>query len=461
MHTRRFQSSIFGASLGPQSATLAILLTLLFLIIGLLFIILTAQPAQAQTFKVIHNFTGGPDGYEPIAGLTIDAAGNLYGTASNGIPGSCDSSACGTVFKMTHVGSGWLFNILYSFPGGNDGGHPKARVIFGPDGSLYGTTSNGAVGSYCRFGDGCGTVFRLKPPATACATALCPWNETVLHRFTFGYNDDGGHPTDAVIFDQAGNIYGTALDGGYLDCNVPYGCGMVFELTPSQGGWTESIMYKFDALGQHGGHNGYPYGGLTFDKAGNLYGTASKGYDNCGVVFQLTPSASGWQEHDLHRFSSTGEQWCEGRNRNDDGAFPGEGWLIFDDNGNLYGTTEHGGAYGSGTVFMLSPSGGGWTFQVLYAFTNGGVGPKSGLSLDAAGNLYGATYSNGVHGAGSVFKLSPSDGGWTYTSLHDFTGGSDGADPYSNVTLGTNGKLYGTTQYGGAYGSGVVWEITP
>ena len=208
MHSvRRFHSPIFGASLRPHSATVAILLMLLFFLLVLLLVLLTPQPAQAQTFKVIYNFTGGQDGGAPGAGLTMDRAGNLYGTATGG-----GSSGNGTVFKLSHKGSGkgsgWVLAPLYSFQGGNDGATPIARVIFGPDGSLYGTTTYGGIQG-CRFGyDTCGTVFKLQPPPVACKTALCPWTETVLYRFTGG--SDGGHPQNGdLLFDQSGTLYGT------------------------------------------------------------------------------------------------------------------------------------------------------------------------------------------------------------------------------------------------------------
>ena len=194
---------------------------------------------------------------------------------------------------------------------------PKARVIFGPDGALYGTTSNGAIGNYCYFGDGCGTVFKLQPAPTACLGGSCRWEKTLLHRFTFGYNDDGAHPTAAVIFDPAGNLYGTAIDGGY-----PSGTGVVYELTPSQGSWTEKLLYKLDAWGQYGGHFGGPYASVVFDQAGNLYGTGSRGYDNCGVVYQLTPSeSSGWEEGPPRVFVS--RRGCASGGKNDEGVIPG------------------------------------------------------------------------------------------------------------------------------------------
>jgi uncharacterized repeat protein (TIGR03803 family) len=176
--------------------------------------------------------------------------------------------------------------------------------------------------------------------------------------------------------------------------------------------------------------------------------TVEGGPDGCGTVAQLVNSASGWTETDLYTFT------CES-----DGSGP-YGGLIFDHAGNLYGTTAYAGAGGSGTVFELTHSSGSWTFQVLYGFAGQG-GPYASLTMDAVGNLYGTTIGDGAYGRGSVFKLIPSNGGWRYSSLHDFVGSSDGEDPISNVTFDASGNLYGTAQFGGTYGEGVVWEITP
>lgn len=315
----------------------------------------------------------------------------------------------------------------------NDGGNPAARVIFGPDGTLYGTTNTGGSGHY-------GTVFSLRPSATACKRALCPWMEDVL--WGFGLSPDGGEPLYGdLIFDHAGDLYGTTpLGGDYL-------YGTVYELAPHPGGgWSEGITYNFGYSLSQGSE---PYAGVTFDNLGNIYTTTIQGGSHgWGTVAQLVNSASGWTETDIHEFTNLS-----------DGGSP-VGGLIFDGAGNLYGASSGGGSGGGGVVFELSPSNGSWMFQVLYAFAGTG-GPYASLTMDAAGNLYGTTIGDGAYGRGSVFKLAPSNDGWTYSSLHDFTGGSDGEDPISNVIFDASGNLYGTTQYGGTYGEGVVWEITP
>ena len=418
------------------TATYALVLAVIFATITIAVPVVTAQ-----TYTVIHNFTDQGDGGIPEAGLSLDRAGNLYGTTASG--GTYDS---GTVFKVSHSGSGWLTTPLFSFIP-RDGYAPSARVIFGPDGSLYGTTQAGGQGGSCGAGDGCGTVFRLTPSPTACKSALCSWNETVLYRFRGGA--DGGVPASEVIFDQAGNLYGTTTVGGYTTLGCSAGCGVVYKLSPSNGGWSESVLYAF-----MGGADGYfPFSGLIFDPTGDLYGTTeSGGSSNTGTVFELTPSGSGWTKNTIYSFED-----------NPGGIFP-FGGPVFDSSGNLYGTTLEGGnsnCYeGCGTIFSLSPSNSGWVHTLLHEFSGAGDAfPRGSLIMDSAGNLYGTT--SGELQTGNVFELAPSSGGWTYTSLHNFTGGSDGDNPWGQVTLDAHGNLYGTASGGGSYYFGAVWEITP
>lgn len=405
-----------------------------------------APAAHAQNFQVLHTFTGGQDGGAPDAGLTLDRAGNLYGTAEYGGTGPCQTEnlhGCGTVFQLTHRGTGWTFAPLYSFNGWlhNDGAYPVAGVSIATDGSLYGATMVGGSLTQCQRGPGCGTVFRLQPPARACQSVLCPWLETVVYRFTPA--PDAYYPTGTLIFDQAGNLYGTTRDGGAGDF------GTVYEVTHANGGWTENVIYSFDY------YNGaYPAAGVIFDTAGNLYGTAvDDGYYINGTVYELTRSGSGWTGMAIYNFTG-----------GEDGYQPIAG-VIFDSAGNLYGATANGRPDGEGIVYQLTPSGGVWNYTPLHSFIRAyGRGPGASLVMDAAGNLYGT--ASGVPLAwGSVFKLTPSNGSWIYTDLHDFTGGSDGGYPFGGVILDGNGNLYGTTYGGGnagcVYGCGVVYEITP
>ncbi len=423
---RQLRSLTPGLTAGVANVTLA-----LAIVFGLA--VVTSPAAQAQTFQVIHNFTGGADGGNPSAGVTMDKAGNLYGTTFAG------GNGYGTVYQMKHRGSGWTFNPLYSFTNGSDGATPSAPVVFGSDGALYSTA---------EFG-GHGNVFKLRPSAAACKSALCPWSQTVLYAFQGG-TTDGSKPI-GLVFDQAGNLYGTTSGGG------TYGGGTAYQLTPSGSGWTESVLHSF-------GYNidgSVPYRSvMTFDSAGNLYGsTYFGGSDDAGTIFQLTPSGSGWIENVIYNF-----QYGK------DGGYPYSGLTFDPASGNLYGTTTDAGTGGGGTIFELSPSGGGWTFSLLYSFTGPAglsCGPDWALVMDGGGNLYGTTQCDGTHNAGNVFKLTNTGGGWTYTSLYDFTGGNDGANPISGVTFDSNGNLYGTTYFGGPYtcyqnyGCGVLWEITP
>ena len=417
------------------------------LVIGALALMFLApKPAQAQTFTVLHNFSSGQDGANPAAGLTLDSAGNLYGTAQHGGDTDNCTPGCGTAFKLTHAGSGWVLNRLYSFVGGPyDGAVPQAAMIFGPDGALYGTTLLGdwQGGGNCQPKGhyGCGVVYKLRPPARACKTALCPWTETLLYQFT-GSGDDGGNPGfGSLIFDVEGNLYGATFGG----LNV----GAVYELSPSSDGWTGKLLHRF--VGSDGG---VPEAGLAWDAAGNLYGTTEEGGSGdcrvgCGVVYQLTPTGPDWILTSIYKFQNNG-----------DGAIPASG-LIFDAAGNLYGATTEGGQLGGGVVFELTPANGNWTFHLLANLPGPGIGPFGNLTFDDAGNLYGLALTDGAYAKGSLFKLSPGNGGWTYTSLHDFTGRSDGGIPYGNVIFDANGNLYGTASVGGTNGYGVVWEMTP
>ena len=391
--------------------------------------------ALAQTYHVIYDFTGGQDGANPFTGLTIDAGGNIYGTAFSG-----GAAGFGTVFSLDNSGSGWTLVPLYSFAGGSDGEGPVARLTLGPDGALYGSTSAGGAGSCNNYNGyfGCGTVYEMRPPPRAPASVMVSWGSNVLYRFS---GSDGAYPQGDLTFDQAGDIYGTTINGGSA------GWGVVYSLTRSNGGWTQSVLYQ--ARGDGDGQ--YPWGGVAFDPSGSLYGVFSQnGPSGYGAVYKLARSGSGWTESTVHGFTYHGN----------DGASP-QGGLIFDGAGNFYGTTVHD-ATGGGTVFEFTPSGGNWTYDFLYGFTGGiDLGPYDKLVMDAAGNLYGTTFADGQYGYGSVFKLTRSGGGWVYTSLHDFTGGSDGSNPMCALVFDSYGNLYGTASGGGDRQDGVIFQIAP
>jgi len=428
----------------------------------LLLIISMAGRVQAQTFSVLHTFSG-VDGAQPYSGVTLDQQGNLYGTTSTGAYGV---DINGTVYELSPSASGWVLKTLYRFQNGiHDGAQPLSGVVFGPDGWLYGTTVQG--GSFNCEGNWdieCGTAYQLRRPLT-CNNEDCFWNETVIHFFQWAYGCDGAFPQlGNVVFDSLGNIYGTTSIGG---CSPGDGAGIVFELTPEAGGstrgsWIETTTWNFDGNDDGNGSDRAqspdtttPFSGVLFQGDSVLYGTTTGSGGGAGAVYQLTRFQNGWSEGVIHAFENSSPQ---------DGNLPLSG-LIADSAGNLYGTTSMSGAYGGGTVFELSPFGEGWNFKTLYALTgNYGyeVGPHGNLVIDGSGNLYGTTALDGAYGLGSVFKLTPNgDGTWTYTTLHDFTGGADGSDPWGALSLDNQGDLFGTARYGGDYNDGVVFEITP
>jgi uncharacterized repeat protein (TIGR03803 family) len=388
----------------------------------------TATRAFAQQETVLYNFgTHGKDSRFTFASVVFDTAGNLYATAFNG-----GIYGLGTVFELTpNPGGSWDETIIHSFGGSaQDGTLPHANLIFDAIGNLYSTTYYGGA-----YNDG--TVFELTPRPGG------GWMEKILHNFNGG---DGQAPLGGLIFDSAGNLYGTTSGGG------SQGGGTAFELTPNvNGGWTERVLHNFD---QTDGH--YPFSSLIFDTAGNLYGTTQVGGAyNGGTVFELRPAVGkGWAEKVLYSFNGTA------------GTVP-DCSLIFDAAGNLYGTAAEGGAYNAGTVFELMPTvGDNWTLSVLHTFdplVNDGVEPSAGLIFDASGNLYGTTYYGGTYGAGTAFELTPTGGGnWTETVLNNFNySGGKGIAPYASLILDSAGNLYGTTYTGGVHGHGTVFEITP
>jgi uncharacterized repeat protein (TIGR03803 family) len=407
---------------------------LLFCLLTVLLIVANISIAHAQTFTVLHSFTGGGDGFSPT-GMAIDSAGHFYGATRYG-----GSHGWGVVYRLANKDSNWTLLPIYSFLGDPDGGEPNG-VVIGPDGKLYGTTWFG--------GEGSGTVFNLAPPATICVAILCPWTETQLHIFT--EFPDGAQPTNAdLAFDQSGNIYGTTItggDGGIFGGCQEFGCGTVYELGRTGNGWDESVLYQFVNGADHN-----PWSGVVRDSAGNLYGTA-------GDVYRLSQNGNNWIQTTIYNFPDPGD------------GTDAQAGLVMDASGNLYGSTTSGGSGNGGTAFELSPSQGGWTFNVIYSFfqlaTGAPGGPVNPLTIDAAGNLYGATLFDGAYGHGNVFKLTRQNGSWSYTSLHDFTAGSDGAAPISKILIDSQGNLYGSATYGGIQnancdgGCGVIFKITP
>jgi uncharacterized repeat protein (TIGR03803 family) len=418
-------------------------------------------PPAAPTYMVLHYFSGSSnDGANPVAGLILDAAGNLYGTT---LAGGAESSACqasfsrcGVVFKLSPTGTE---TILHNFIGGADGANPGGSLILDAAGNLYGTTVlGGSATSTCDPPFGCGLVFELIPSHSS-------YEFKVLRNFIGGA--DGAQPSGGLIRDAAGNIYGTTFiggGGGSSVCTAPAGpgCGTVFKLSATG---TETILHRFASSDGR-----FPGRALIRDAAGNLYGTTGRGGADstcdapygCGVVFELircSSAPSGYEFKVLHTFTGGA-----------DGAFP-DAPLTQDVAGNLYGAAEEGGLHGAGVVFELSPAG---TETVLYSFTGGADGafPNGGLIRDAAGNLYGTTSAGGIEASGCdqpacgvVFRLSPTG---TETVLHSFIAGPDGGESFSGLIQDAAGNLYGTTTYGGKStcltppgGCGVVFRVAP
>ena len=371
---------------------------------------------HAQTFSVIYSFTNHADGKYPSTGVTV--RGNvLYGTMSQ---------PCGTVYQLTHSGSAWQYSTLAALP--NNCG-PNARPVFGPDGHIYGTSGGG--GAY-----GGGTVFKLTPPVGICRTVACYWTITDLHDFNF--NTEGYDPGNGdLIWDQQGNIYGTTE---YEGC---CGGGTVWELTPSGNGYTETILYSFSSF--DGLDGAIPVGGVVLDNKGNLFGTTLQGgANNLGTVFELTNVPGvGWTEQVLYNFQGTGDgenpevgltfdsagnlygtssgDCCTGGTVFElspsgnswvfttlysipDGGHP-YGGVVFGPDGALYGTFLGTGSSG-GSVFKLTKTQNGWQYTSVHEF---GVYeyPLCTVAIDTQGNLYGTMNEGGTYDYGAVWMIQP------------------------------------------------------
>lgn len=377
--------------------------------------------------------------------------------------------------------------VLYSFSGGSDGGTPYyGPLVLDPEGNLYGTTQFGGNGS-CVFNGiyGCGTVFELSPNPDG------TWTEKVLHSFS-GIDGDGAQPFHGVVIDEAGNLYGTTFYGGLTSCPGGLGCGIVFELTPSNGSWTESILYQFT-----GGADGWnPSAGLTLGASGDLYGSTLNG----PVVFKLTHEFGQWSysviyqssrtqlpgnlifnpDHNLYGLGYDGgfmDQGMIGELRSRPrwaprvihyfrgGADGGQpfGSLTLDPSGVIYGTaTGNGGGFtADSTVFELMPSpNAGWKYKIIYTFCCFDE-PYAGVIEDPSGNLFGTTTRGGANEWGDVYELTQDSGIWSQTILYSFTGGKDGGRPYAGLVRDGAGILYGTSINGGDFNNGTVFEIEP
>ena len=379
--------------------------------LALAIVLVPAVAAQAQTFSVLYNFTGSSDGGYPYADVIADTKGNLYGTTCGG-----GSSGYGVVYEV--VPKSKTETVLYSFTGSPDGSCPRAGLVQDSKGNLYGTTElGGSSGTW-------GVVYEVVPKTK---------KETVLYSFTG--SSDGGWSYAGLIMDTKGNLYGTTYVGG------SDGDGTVFKVVPKTK--KETVLYSFT-----GSTGQYPFQGLAAGKGfADLFGATEEGGTyGSGTVYKLVVKTG--TETVLHSFDNNGT----------DGAYPIYGYLVQDAKGNLYGTTVDGGSSGSGTVFEVNEKTGDET--ILYNFTDGSDGgyPYGGLAIDSKGNLYGTTELGGAYGEGTIFKVVPKTK--TETVLHSFSSSSDGEDPIAGPLL-YKGNLYGTTEYGGSGGYGTVWELIP
>lgn len=368
---------------------------------------------SAQTFKVVHDFTGTADGAYPLNGMMMSSTGVMYGTANLG--GEYDA---GAVFSFA---SGKLTRI-HSFEGGKDGARPQSFLIEDKAGNLYGTTFAGG-----GYGDG--TVYRISGTT-----------ETVLYGFG-SHLHDGSAPEAGLAIDSAGNLYGTTVSGGNS------GHGTVFMLVHNaNGSFTEKILHNFGGDPDGAG----PVAGVTLDSNGNLYGTTPVGgVYGYGTVFELV-KANSWAETILHDFQNL-----------NDGATPYAG-LVAGPSGTLLGAATEGGNGGGGTIFQLVLASGKWTFGVLASVPGWGIsGSFRNLMFDGVNNtVYATTHCDGDDHSGTVYKLALADGKWTYTLLYSFLGGNDGKFVFSNLVL-SDDNLYGTSNIGGTEDKGVIFEVAP
>jgi uncharacterized repeat protein (TIGR03803 family) len=393
---------ISGVGMKAESAALMLAVVL---VLG----VVTIPSAQAQTFTLLYNFTDGPDGAYPYAGLVRDAAGNLYGTTYYC---NCNSSYYGVVFKVDTSGTEI---VLYSFAGSSDGAYPYAGLVLDSAGNLYGTTEVGGA-------SGNGTVFKVDTSGS----------ETVLHSFAGG-TTDGCNPVGGLLRDKAGNLYGTTEDCG------AHGKGTVFEVDTSG---TETVLHSFAGGSSDGA---YPlYTSLVMDKNGNFYGvTEEGGTSSSGVVYELT---KGGALTVLHSFAG-GKDGCYVL-----------GTPALDKAGNLYGATEGCGSSQMGIAWKVSKKG---TETVLHNFAGGssdGEYPWAGVILDARGNLYGVTVLGGPNSGGTVYELNKKG---TLTVLHSFSYNEDGAFPIGGLIRDAKGNFYGTASVGGKWTVGTVWKLAP
>ncbi len=410
----------------------------------------------------LYRFQGAPDAANVRGTLVADDTGSLYGTSIQGGGyggGMCFNGACGAVFKLAPGASGYEESVIYSFRGDADGWRPDGNLVVARAGLLYGVTVDGGASG----GQGYGTIFSLTPGPTG-------YVHRVVHRFAGG--TDGIAPLAGLIPGGRGVFFGTTANGGSAAC--PGGCGTVFRFSRVGRRYVETVLYAFHA-GTDGSH---PEAGLRVDRAGNLYGTTYNGGGSaqcnggCGTVFRLTPSRGGYDENVLYAFAGAADGAYPQASLIADAHGDMYG-TTFEGGGTVcnFGT-------GCGTVFELTPRRAGYAESLIYRFalpsdTNDGYNPVAELVQDASGSLYGTTLGGGsadYSGYGTVFRLTPSGQTFTETVLHRFSGGSDGQYPYTGLWLQQHQagiRLFGTTSRAGdpegcsGAGCGTIFEVMP
>lgn len=359
--------------------------------------------ASGQTLTTLYQFSGGTDGHNPVSGLIQASDGYFYGTTGDGEP----EGGYGTLFQISSEGT---LTTLYSFGNGADGGYPSSALIQGTDGFLYGVTSGGGTNG------GYGTVFKITPAG----------NLTTLYCFN---GTDGNFPRGRLVQGSDGNLYGTTIKGGTNDL------GTVFKITPA-GDLT--TLYCFN-----GTDGFYPYAGPVQADDGYFYGTTEGGgAKDWGTVFKITADG---KLRNLYSFSNGA-----------DGGGPFAA-LVWGGDGHFYGTTASGGTNHSGTVFKINRAG---RLKTLYRFSGGtdGANPEGTLVRGSDGNFYGTTSYGGAYGWGTAFKITPAG---TLTTLHQFSNDADGGIPYGELIQGADGSFYGTAWTGGTNGvDGTVFKLS-
>jgi len=393
-----------------------------------------ARATPSATTTVAYSFAGDEDGEYADTDLVVDAAGNLYGTTVQG-----GDYGSGTVFQLSPTETGWAHTVLYSFRGGADGGQPYGGVTLGTQGNLYGTTVVGGThnGGPCVEG-GCGVAYELSNSGSG-------WTQTVIHTFTGGA--DGYGPGAGLTLDSDGDLLGMTPTGG------ANGLGVIYQLRQgAHGGWGLRVVHAF--TGGKDGASGSK-GGLLPSPSGNLFGVATTGGANgAGVAFTLLRGTQGWKLRPLYQFHGDPDAGFPYGAMTMDAAGHLFGTSYYDGAhgaGAVYELARVHGAWHERVLYSFTGG-------------SDGSGPISNVNVDPSGVLYGTTSEGGgtTCGCGTIYRLTPgAHGTWTESVIHAFSGAPDGGLPYSGMVAGRSGTYFGATVHGGMDDEGSVFEFTP